>query len=156
MRLNLMCSRLSIFQNIFTWFFHRSEIETIFRKQYNRQGIHGTKLGPVLVLYRVLQSGHGDQIISNFSNCLGPGSAFSRNLWDFVRGYLLKKRNYNAIMPHESLSRSLEYTNKIITMEVENHYVPRNELFWLANIKLSTATSTLVTDVGDEKYWGQL
>ena len=87
----------------------------------------------VTVLQRELRTGHGDQIFLNFSNCLSPGSTFSRNLWDFVRGYLLKKRNYNAIMPHESLSRSLEYTNKIIAMEVENHYVPRNELFWLAN-----------------------
>ena len=82
----LMCSRLSIFQNIFySRFFHRSEIETFLRSNITGKGsMDQTPVpGPVpgvTVLQRELRTGHGDQIFLNFSNCLSPGSTFSRNL----------------------------------------------------------------------------
>ena len=35
----------------------------------------------------------------------------------------------NTNMPHETLNSLLEYSHKMITMEVKNRYVSRNELF---------------------------
>ena len=70
-----------------------------------------------------------------FSNCLRPGvpvrdQHFRLESFQSLRlcPWIPVTRNYNAIMPQDSLNRSLEYANKIIVMEVENHYVPRNEL----------------------------
>ena len=46
------------------------------------------------------------------------------------------------IMPHETLNRLLEY----VGLEVDNHYVPRNEFFRLS---LSHCESKSLTGVGD-------
>ena len=45
----------------------------------------------------------------------------------------------NTNMSHDTLNSLLEYSNKMITMEVQNRYVSRNELFMM--IKYCTLRS---------------